>query len=199
MTVAQFFRINGGTTQLRGVAPDISLPMLTDAEDFGESSYDNALPWSQIKAADYKPTGDLTGIVPMLMANHDVRISKDKDFQYLQKDIAEFNIQHKKNLISLNEADRRKEREEQEARVKLRENDKGADKKSVEAMSPAFQDDGLQSSERNLDVDLAIEKANKNAKDVLLDEAVHILSDEVGLLKANPKLSANVLPKLNMR
>jgi carboxyl-terminal processing protease len=206
MTIAQFFRINGGTTQLRGVTPDISLPMMTDAEDFGESSFDNALPWTQVMAADYTPIGDLTGIVPMLVASHNVRISKDKDFQYLQEDITEFNAQHKKNLISLNETDRRKEREAQEAKVKLREKDrdtyKGANAtntESVEAMSHSFQDDGLQSNERNLDADLAIEKANKNTKDVLLNEAVNILSDEVDLLKANPKLAASILPKLDIR
>lgn len=200
MTTAQFFRINGGTTQLRGVIPDISLPAMTDAEDFGESSYDNALPWTQIKAADYMPTGDLTGIVPILVANHDVRINRDKDFRYLQEDIAKFNAQRKKNLISLNEAERRKEREAQEALVKLREKDKGANStESAEARLPAFQDDGLQSNERNLYTDLAIEKAKKNAKDVLLDEAVHILSDEVGLLKTNPRLAASILPKFDMR
>ena len=49
MTVAQFFRINGGTTQLRGVTPDILFPSAVDEESFGESSYDNALPWTQIK------------------------------------------------------------------------------------------------------------------------------------------------------
>ncbi len=198
MTVAQFFRINGSTTQLRGVTPDISLPMLTDAENFGESSYDNALPWTQIKAADYRPAGDLTGILSTLIAIHDLRISKDKDFQYQQEDIAEFNALRKKNLISLNEADRRKERKAQEARLKLHEKDRktaqGANTTDNEDRSPAFQDDGLQSNERNLDADLAIEKANKNAKDVLLNEAVHILSDEVGLLKANPKLAASILP-----
>jgi carboxyl-terminal processing protease len=206
MTIAQFFRINGGTTQLRGVTPDISLPMMTDAGNFGESSYDNALPWTQIKAADYTPIGDLTGIVPMLMANHDVRIKKDKDFQHLQKDIAEFEVQRKKNLISLNEADRRKERVHQEAKVKLREKDRKTDKganaidnESAEAKSTAFQDDGLQSNERNLDAVLSIEKANKNAKDVILNEAVHILSDEVGILKANPKFAASILPKLDLR
>lgn len=64
MTIAQFFRINGGTTQLRGITPDISLVMATEMEDFGESSYDNALPWMQIKAADYRPAGDLSSIVP---------------------------------------------------------------------------------------------------------------------------------------
>jgi carboxyl-terminal processing protease len=42
LTIAQFFRINGGTTQLRGVTPDIKLPTMGDSDTFGESSYDNA-------------------------------------------------------------------------------------------------------------------------------------------------------------
>ncbi len=174
--------------------------------NFGESSFDNALPWTQIKAADYAPSGDLTGVVPILIADHDARVNKDKDFQYLREDIAEFNTQRKKNLISLNEADRRKEREAQETRIKLRENDKRAgkganatEKVSVAAKSFEFQDDGLQSNERNQNADLAIEKAEENAKDILLNEAVHILSDEVGLLKSDPKLAAAILPKSDTR
>jgi carboxyl-terminal processing protease len=201
MTIAQFFRINGGTTQLRGVTPDISLPTLIDAEDFGESSYNNALPWSQIPPADYTPAGNLTAILPQLIAAHDARVSKDKDFKLLQEDIAEFNAQRKKNLISLNEADRRKEREAQEARILAREKESEAEKngkatnmKAVAANSAAFEDDGLQSNERNLATDLANEKARKNAKDILLEEAAHILSDEVGLLKSSPKLATTVLP-----
>ncbi len=201
MTVAQFFRINGGTTQLRGVTPDISLLTMTDAEDFGESTFDNALPWTQIKAADYTPVADLTGIVPLLMASHDKRVSRDKDFQYLREDIAEFNTQRRKNLISLNEADRRKEREAQEVRERIREKSRGANKgsdainkASAEVRSLVLRDDGMQSNERNLNAELAIENASKNAKDILLNEAVHILSDEAGLLKANPKLTASVLP-----
>src|SRR5665647_2362005 len=192
MTIAQFFRINGGTTQLRGVTPDINLPSMTDAEEFGESSFDNALPWSQIKAADYTPSGDLTSILPILIANHDKRVSHDKDFKYLQEDIAEFNKLRQKNLISLNEADRRKEREAQESREKSREKNRGnneSDKASAEAMSRALQDDGMLSSERNLSADLAIENANKNAKDILLNEAAHVLSDEAGLLKTNFRLA----------
>ncbi len=199
MTVAQFFRINGGTTQLRGVTPDISLPTMNDAEDFGESSFDNALPWTQIKSADYTLIGDLTAIVPKLIAIHDMRVNHDKDFQYLREDIAEFNAMRHKNLISLNEADRRKEREAQETREKFRKKDRGTDKASVEDASFALQDDGMQSNERNLNADLAIEKANKNAKDVFLNEAVHILSDEVGLLKANPRFAASIAPKSDMR
>lgn len=197
MTIAQFFRINGGTTQLRGVTPDINLPSMTDADEFGESSFDNALPWTQIKAADYTPEGNLTSIVPMLIASHDKRVSHDKDFKYLQEDIAEFNKLRQKNLISLNEADRRKEREAQEAREKSREKTRGnneSDKASAEARSHALQDDGMLTSERNLSADLAIENANKNAKDILLNEAAHVLSDEAGLLKTNARLAASVSP-----
>ncbi len=61
----------------------------------------------------------------MLIASHDKRVSHDKDFKYLQEDIAEFNKLRQKNLISLNEADRRKEREAQEAREKAREKNRG--------------------------------------------------------------------------
>jgi carboxyl-terminal processing protease len=197
MTIAQFFRVNGGTTQLRGVTPDINLPTMTDKEEFGESSFDNSLPWTQIKAADYIPAGNLKGIVPMLIASHDKRVSQDQDFKYLQEDIAEITSLRQKNLISLNEADRRKERKEQESREKSREKNGGkneSDKASAKAANHALEDDGMLSSERNLSADLALENANKNAKDILLNEAVHILSDEVGLLKAGSRVAVSSLP-----
>jgi carboxyl-terminal processing protease len=197
MTIAQFFRVNGGTTQLRGVTPDIKLPSMTDTDDFGESSFDNALPWTQIKAADYTPAGNLAGILPVLIANHDKRVSHDKDFKYLLEDIAEFTRLREKNLISLNEAERRKERESQEEREKAREKNRGgdaSDKASAQARIHALQDDGMLSSERNLSADQAIENASKSAKDILLNEAAHILSDEAGLSKNNPRLAASISP-----
>ncbi len=192
MTIAQFFRINGGTTQLRGVTPDIGFPSITDAEDFGESSYKNALPWTQIKSADYTPEGNLATILPMLIASHNKRVSHDKDFKYLQEDIAQFNSLRQKNLISLNESERRKERETQEAREKSRDTSVG--KANTITNKHALQDDGMLSSERDLSADLAIEDANKNAKDVLLNEAAHVLSDEVALLKSNARLATTQSP-----
>ncbi len=198
MTVAQFFRINGGTTQLRGVTPDISLPSATDAANFGESSYDNALPWTKIKAAKFTPAGDLKALVPMLTVSHDARIGKDKDFQYLMEDVAELNIQRKKNLISLSEVERRKEREMQEVRLSSREKTSDAGKELNSSKNDALQDDGLQSNERNLDSELAMENVRKNSKDILLDESAHILSDEASLLKTDAKLAASVLPKTEL-
>ena len=192
MTVAQFFRINGGTTQLRGVTPDISFPTISDTEAFGESSYDNALPWTQIPAVDYRVTGDVKTLVPLLQMRHEARVAKNKDFQYLKEDIAELKIQRKKTMISLNEAERRKEIELQEARAKSRKSkrvlsDEGADDDGLSG-----KDDGLQANERNLATELAAEKSRKNAKDILLTEAAHILSDEVEFLKKDTKLAARV-------
>jgi carboxyl-terminal processing protease len=203
MTVAQFFRINGGTTQLRGVKPDILFPAASDGENFGESSFDNALPWTQIKAADYSPAGDLKGLLPILVPLHEARVKQDKDFQDLQEDIAEFKLQRKKNLVSLNETARRRELDAQEARLTSRESrrDDGEStrgdvvgKKPAPGKSSAARDDGLRADERNLANELAAEKARKNAKDVLLNEAVHILSDEVKVLKTDARLAARAKP-----
>ncbi len=203
ITVAQFFRINGGTTQLRGVKPDILFPAVSDTASFGESSYDNAFPWTQIKAANYSPVGDLKTVLPVLSALHAARVKKDKDFQYLEQDIAEIKLQRKKNLVSLNETERRKERDAQEARLRARESQRDADKgthkdpagkKPALRKDSALRDDGLQVDERNLATELATEKVQKSAKDVFLDEAVHILSDEAGMLKSGVRLAVRAKP-----
>jgi len=175
LTIAQFFRVNGGATQLRGVTPDIVLPGFSDPKLFGETSYDNALPWTQIKPADYKPAGVMTVLIPQLQTRHDARVRDDRYFQRFVEDIAELKAQRDKGVVSLNEAQRRKELATQASRLKAREQiDDGVD---------LGDDDGLQSDERSLSADLALEKARKNARDVLLTEAAAILADEVGLNK----------------
>lgn len=192
MTIAQFFRINGGTTQLRGVTPDISLPTITDLDESGESSYDNPLPWSQIKSTAFIPAGDLKLVIPKLISEHNSRISKDKDFQYLQEDITEYKNQLNKNQISLNEAQRLKEREVQNKRLASREKTSGSQ------MNDALEDDGLQLNERNLTRELEIEKIRKNTKDILLNEAANVLSDEVGLPKVNTTPVVNPPSKMEI-
>jgi carboxyl-terminal processing protease len=189
LTVAQFFRINGGTTQLLGVNPDIRFPAIADTQSFGESSFDNALPSSRIKAAAYSPAGNLSARRATLLASHQARVKNDKDFLSLENDIVQINRQRKETLVSLNEAERRLQRDAQEARMSPREARRTAGKNS------ARRDDGLQADERQLDGELAAEKASKNAKDVFLNEAAHILSDDVALLK--PRLrDARIPPPL---
>ncbi|MFS0756949.1 carboxy terminal-processing peptidase [Noviherbaspirillum sp. 1P10PC] len=205
MTIAQFFRINGGTTQLRGVVPDIKFPTVSDTEQFGESSYDNALPWTQIKPAGFTPLGDLSRLLPVLESRHASRIAKDKDFQYLLEDLREVQEQRGKRQLSLNEAERRRERELREARLKQREEGKDTDAASrggkagrqAAARKIVPQDAGLQAGERSLSEELADEKAQKEARDVWLDEAARIVGDTATLLKAEPKLAARGTPSGN--
>ena len=198
-TRSQFFRINGGTTQLRGVVPDVTFPSFSDMDEFGEASYDNALPWTQIKPADYKPEGHPGELLPILLSKHNARVKNDRDFQNLEEDIAESKTLRKKNLLSLNEAERRKQREADEAKVKAREKaaevgKTAAEKQALTARNNSMKDDGLQANERTLTSELAAEKAAKEAKDFLLNEAAHVMSDEVDLLKTDTRLAARVLP-----
>ncbi len=238
MTIAQFFRINGGSTQLRGVTPDISFPLTVDAKDFGESSYDNALPWTSIAPAKYAPVADLKPIVPMLIERHDARIAKNVEWQNFESDLADVRKLRAEKTVSLNEDVRRKERDEQEAKRKARDelagghatpqddpaaktmqkiqSDAGAkttsksgiaaaEKAAAEAKKhastetgskdDALQDDGLQPDERDINSDIKREKDAKDKRDVVLDEAAHILADEIGLVRTDTKLAARVLPR----
>ncbi len=120
LTVAQFFRVNGGTTQLRGVTPDISLPGLFDLKTVGESSFDNALPWTQIKAAKYKSSDDIKALLPQLQQSHDKRVKNDPDFQRFVEDVDALKAQREKSKLSLNEAERRDEIKAQTERLKAR-------------------------------------------------------------------------------
>jgi len=182
LTVAQFFRVNGGTTQLRGVTPDITLPGLSDPKTFGEASFDNALPWTEVKPAKYTPSGNVAALLPELQKLHDDRVKDDRDFQRFVEDVAVLKQQREKQSLSLNEAERRDEMNAQAKRLKSREqvND-GVDNS---------EDDGLQANERSLSADIALEKARKNAKDVLLNEAAAIVADEANLQSSVSKTTA---------
>ncbi len=182
-TVAQFFRVDGGTTQLRGVTPDISLPGLFDLKLVGESSFDNALPWSQVLAAKYKASDDIKALLPKLQNLHDERVQKSREFQDFVEDVATLKAQREKKVISLNETVRRNEMTAQENRAKAR----GKSNDGIDAQI----DDGLQSNERSLSADLAIEKSRKNATDVLQNEAAAIVTDLAILQNKVPEHAAN--------
>lgn len=177
LTIAQFFRVNGGTTQLRGVTPDIELPGLFDLNTVGESSFDNALPWTEIKSAKYKSFNKAKALLPQLQELHDKRTKDNSGFQKFVDDLAVLKAQREKSTVSLNENERRAEMENQAKRLKSQ----GEDADEVNSRS----DDGLQSNERSLTADIALEKARKNADDVLQNEAAAIVSDLAGLQKAS--------------
>ncbi|MDU6923682.1 carboxy terminal-processing peptidase [Franconibacter helveticus 513] len=124
-TIQKFYRINGGSTQRKGVTPDIMMPTGNEETETGEKFEDNALPWDSINAATFVKSGDLAPFGPELLKDHNDRIAKDPEFQYIIKDIARFNaLKEKRNQVSLNLAQREKENQEEDATRLARINDR---------------------------------------------------------------------------
>ncbi|KHN91797.1 C-terminal processing peptidase [Pectobacterium actinidiae] len=124
-TIQKFYRIDGGSTQMKGVTPDVMMPTGTETVDTGEKFEDNALPWDSIKAANYTKSGDLKALISQLNEHHQERIAKDPEFQYVAQDIARYNaMKDKRNLVSLNLVQREKENDDDEAMRLKRINDR---------------------------------------------------------------------------
>ena len=123
-TMAKFYRINGGSTQHKGVIPDISFPSAIDPAEWGESKEDYALPWDAITPAQYSAQQDIQQLVPALAKKHQKRIANEVEFSYLLADIAEYQQQKDDKRISLNKAERIAKREADEARALQRTNER---------------------------------------------------------------------------
>ena len=59
LTIQNFYRINGGSTQLRGVTPDIILPDSYNYLKVGEQENEYPLQWTEISPASYEKTGSI--------------------------------------------------------------------------------------------------------------------------------------------
>ncbi len=122
ITIAKYYRINGGSTQHKGVVPDIIFPGYIEPHEFGESSDPSALPWDQIEPTDYEVYSDLTKLIPFLKERHEKRMLDNIEYQQLVQEIKEFRQNRERNRISLNLEQRRKEKEESEQKKFEREN-----------------------------------------------------------------------------
>ena len=125
LTIGKFYRINGGSTQHRGVIPDIKLPSYIDEEEYGESSEDSALAWDNIKESYFEKTKDTSPeLISMLSNLQNQRASNDADMQFLQNDITARKILRDRKSLSLNLETRRAERKFNEQQSLQRENDR---------------------------------------------------------------------------
>jgi carboxyl-terminal processing protease len=195
LTIAQFFRISGSSTQHKGVVPDLAFPASVDATEFGESTYDNALPWTRIAAVPHTQYGNFAPLLPKLETRHDARIATDKEFQWWNEDVQQFRTEAAKKYISLNEATRRAERERQDAQRKERQVQRKELGLALDPLADDSSDDGLTGNERDIVKDAAREKAAEKRPDPLLRESASILADAVNLLANDRPLSAQVLPQ----
>ena len=119
-TIAKFYRINGGSTQLRGVSPDIKMPTLVDDKEFGERSEPNALEWDKISPTAYNQYLNLDAFIPSLKSNYNERIKNNVEFKILKNEMDRYLKLKDTNFITVNLQDRRKIAENEE-KVKLEE------------------------------------------------------------------------------
>lgn len=115
-TIQKFYRINGGSTQLKGVNADIKFPEIINATKTGESFEDNALPWDKIPAASYQEAGHARDAVETLTQKHEERVAKNPEFIVVNEDIAIRKDRDERKFMSLNLAERKKENKADEDR-----------------------------------------------------------------------------------
>ncbi len=113
-TIAKFYRINGGSTQLKGVTPDIAMPTLIDVTEFGEKTEPNALNWDKIAPSKYQKYSDPSFFVKDLMALHEKRISFDPVFKVIQSERDRYYKLKNSKTLTLNFEERKKMFDEDE-------------------------------------------------------------------------------------
>jgi len=123
-TIAKFYRINGGSTQHKGVLPDIAFPTAVDPADWGESKEENALPWDQIIKAKYNKLSNLKTDVEYLTSLYQQRIKDNDEFNYLLADIEKYKSEKDDKKISLNLNARKEKREANKAKQLVRANER---------------------------------------------------------------------------
>ncbi len=190
ITMAQFFRVSGGSTQNRGVEPDIHFPSPGDPEDYGERSLDNALPWTSIDSADFKREGDLRQLMAVADFRYENRIADNQEFGWLLSDVEEFNRNKDKKEISLLESVRREEMDKVKAKRKARKaarDDNGPLLEESDALADAGEP--IEATLDDEDEASAEEEEDDDRPDLLLRESARIVGDMIELNADRPALA----------
>jgi carboxyl-terminal processing protease len=162
LTIGKYYRVTGGSTQHRGVLPDIDLPSAVDPGIVGESSRERALPWDQIKATGFQAGQPLDSEIAFLTQYQIDRMQSDPDIRYLVSDIAAIEELRSQKSVPLNLESRKVERQIRKEERLRRENER----------RQALNLDPLESLD---DIDM------EEQPDILLDQAAQIVLDLVAL------------------
>ncbi|WP_244889463.1 carboxy terminal-processing peptidase [Pedobacter antarcticus] len=172
LTMAKFYRVNGSSTQHKGVMPDIVLPSFYPLDKIGEDTEPSALAWDEIRQSNFIPVADLSGLKPELIKRHDARMEKSLDYKALMDDIESMKKREQETSVPLNETKLKAERDSLEA-------------KNLDRINKLRASRGLP----------AVKKGDKIKKDenfdFIQDESLHVLADLMGL---EPKPSPKVNP-----
>ena len=116
ITEAKFYRISGGSTQHKGVIPDVAFPTMIDTQEIGEDALPEALEWDKIKGVPFDPYGSFESLVNQLNQMHEARMSGSPEFQLLLDEISFIRDNREQKQVSLNEQERVKEKDQLQAR-----------------------------------------------------------------------------------
>ncbi len=126
LTIQKFYRVRGGSTQLKGVESDIVLPSLTDnPPEVGEGSLKNRLAYDEVapvKIVDSMAANPL--FLDELRARSGQRLAGDPEFRYAVEDMNRVRQKIKENAMSLNEKERRNELVDDKKRKEMREKER---------------------------------------------------------------------------
>ena len=113
ITIRKFYRISGGSTQLKGVMPDLVLPDVFSYWTMtGESNLDNPLPWDTIRPAEYDKLNLVQPYLADLRAHSEARVLTNQDFGYIRQDIEQYKKTQAERTATLNEHEAIKQREQ---------------------------------------------------------------------------------------
>ncbi len=205
VTISKFYRPSGKSTQLEGVKADIVIPSLTDLPEIGESDLGNPLPWDTIPAAKFTESNRVNASLAALRTRSNERVAKDPDFADLQTDIERYRKMRDDKSVSLNEAQRQKEKTELEAHIEaakkqrlaratpppaayeitLKNVSKPGLGEPVKPKPPVAKPDVASAADPEADDEIAAAPA----EDIILHEAQNILTDYTSLLHGQPVVS----------
>jgi carboxyl-terminal processing protease len=184
LTVQKFYLPNGASTQLKGVVPDIILPAIEDYLPIGESDLPHALSWDHIPSShfDGRPLAP-SALSPLLTASA-LRQDELAEFAYLRRTINWFKTRQEQKAVSLNLAERKQQKAEDEAFKKAMK----VEKKQLAAAGYKFSEILLAppapprpksktDDESDLDEEEEDENERYSASDIKLREALRIVSD----------------------
>ncbi|MCA0228814.1 MAG: carboxy terminal-processing peptidase [Bacteroidetes bacterium] len=166
ITVAKFYRINGSSTQRKGVSPDIEFPSAFSAAEYGESSQPTALPWDQIATTRYDLTKYLNEKqVEKLREKYQQRLKNEPELKTFVDELELFRKARENTVVSLQETKRKKEREEAEKK-----------RQALKKLETEDEDDD--------ETSVATKPADKKKKDIYMIETERILADYIALIKS---------------
>ena len=111
ITESKYYRINGMSTQNKGVIPDIELPITWDIESVGESSYPTAMEWDVIRPYRHKKFKVNSDLVDKVISNYEFRLIEEPNLNYLKKVRDRYDLNKNKKKLSLNLEDRKIQKE----------------------------------------------------------------------------------------